>query len=153
MDKLDIKNEMIQFDSKNRSFYDELTPDEKKRFSTYLMLRYGSAVSGSSEMQAYYLMSTNERLNKNFFELNKHPKLQWLLCTSVSPNMGNQFHYWLAAKKKEGSDSKAVKFLAALYPTMKQDEIELLAKLNDKSDLKELARELGLDDKDIKAAL
>jgi hypothetical protein len=116
------------------------------------MLRYGASVGGSQDLQAYYLMATNERVNKNFFDLNKHPKLQWLSCTTVSPNMGKQFHYWQGTKKKEGN-SKATKFLAKLFPTMKQDEIELLAKINDKRDIADMARNLGLDDKSIKAEL
>ena len=95
-DKLSIKNEMAQFDRKNRNFYDELTDEEKKKFSTFLMIRYGASVSGNSDLQAYYLMATNERLNKNFFDLGKHSKLQWLCATTVSPDMGNQFHYWLS---------------------------------------------------------
>jgi hypothetical protein len=116
------------------------------------MLRYGASVAGSSDLQAYYLMATNERVNKWFFDLNKHPKLQWLLCTSVSPAMGKQHHYWQGTKKKEGNN-KAQKFLAKLYPTLKQDEVDLLAQINDKRDIERLARELGLDDKQIKAEL
>jgi hypothetical protein len=116
------------------------------------MLKYGANVGGSADMQAYYLMATNERVNKNFFDINKHTKLQWLCCTSVSPQMGNQFHYWLKGKKKEG-DNKSQKFLAKLYPTMKSDEIDLLAKINDKQDIAVMARNLGLDDKSIKAEL
>jgi hypothetical protein len=66
--------------------------------------------------------------------------------------MGKQFHYWQGTKKKEGN-SKATKFLAKLFPTMKSDEIELLAKINDKRDIADMARNLGLDDKSIKAEL
>lgn len=143
---------MQAFDRKDRAYYDNFTDDDRKKFSTYLMLKYGANVKGSSELQAYYLMATNERVNKNFFDLNKHTKLQWLSCTTVSPAMGMQFHYWLNGKKKEG-DNKAQKFLAELYPNMKTDEIELLAKLNDKRDLTDLARELGFDDKSIKSKL
>lgn len=151
-DPLYIGNEMAAFDRKDRDYYDKFTDEEKKKFSTYLMLRYGASVAGSSDLQAYYLMATNERVNKNFFDLNKHPKLQWLLCTSVSPAMGKQHHYWQGTKKKEGNN-KAQKFLAKLYPTLKQDEIDLLAQINDKRDIERLARELGLDDKTIKAEL
>jgi len=97
-------------------------------------------------------MATNERVNKHFFDINKHTKLQWLTCTTVSPGMGKQYHYWQKVKKKEG-DNKSQKFLAKLYPNMKQDEIDLLAKLNDKRDLRNMARELGYDDKSIKAEL
>ena len=155
-DKLDIKNEMLQFDIKNRDFYDSLSEEEKKKFSPFLMIRYGSAVNSSnSDLQAYYLMATNERLNKNFFDVNtaQHKKLQWLLATTVSPGMGNQFHQWIAPKKKESNDNKAIKFLREQYPHLKDDEIKLMSELNDKDDLKQLARKLGWDDKRIKTDL
>jgi hypothetical protein len=151
-DPLYIGNEMAAYDRKDREYYDKFTDEQKKQFSTYLMLRYGASVGGSQDLQAYYLMATNERVNKNFFDLNKHPKLQWLSCTTVSPNMGKQFHYWQGTKKKEGNN-KATKFLAKLFPNMKSDEIELLAKINDKRDIADMARNLGLDDKSIKAEL
>ena len=153
MDKLSINNEMTQFDRKNRKFYDELTNEERKKFSTYLMLRYGASVEGNADLQEWYLLATNERMNINFFDLGKHPKLQWLLATAVSPGMGTQRHYWQGAKKKEGSNSKAVKFITQLYPHMKQDEVELLADINTTKELKELAKQSGWTDQDIKKAL
>ena len=153
MDKLSINNEMTQFDRKNRKFYDELTNEERKKFSTYLMLRYGASVEGNADLQEWYLLATNERMNINFFDLGKHPKLQWLLATAVSPGMGTQRHYWQGAKKKEGSNSKAVKFITQLYPHMKQDEVELLADINTTKELKELAKQSGWADQDIKKAL
>lgn len=143
---------MQAFDRKDRAYYDNFTDEDRKKFSTYLMLKYGANVGGGKDMQAYYLMATNERVNKHFFELGRHPKLQWLCCTSVSPAMGGQFHYWLNAKKKEG-DNKSQKFLAKLYPNLKTDEIDLLAKINDKRELADLARRLGFDDKSIKTEL
>jgi hypothetical protein len=48
--------------------------------------------------------------------------------------MGPQFHYWLSAKKKEG-DNKSQKFLAKLYPNMKSDEIDLMARINDTKEI------------------
>ena len=66
IDKLHISNEMLEFDRKNRDFFDSLSEEEQKKFSPYLMIRWGSTVSGSEDMQAYYLMSVNEKLNKNF---------------------------------------------------------------------------------------
>ena len=49
MDKLSIANEMACFDCKDRKFYDELTDEERKKFSNYLMIRWGSSVNGSKE--------------------------------------------------------------------------------------------------------
>lgn len=154
-DKLNIANEMLQFDRKNRAFYDELSEDEQKKFSPFLMVRWGADVQGSAELQAYYLMSTNERLNKNFFDISTkdHKKFQWLLATTVSPGMGKQYHKWLAAKKKEAANNKAEKFFAELHPELRHDEIKLLAELNGKDELKQLAREHGWDDKRIKSDL
>ena len=153
MDKLSINNEMAQLDTKNREFYDELNEEERKKFSTYLMLRYAASVEGGPDIQEWYLRVTNERINANFFDLGKHPKLQWLLCTTVSPAMGRQRHYWQASKKKEGSNSKALKFLTKLYPHLRSDELELLTELNDAKELKALAKTMGMSDSDIKKDL
>lgn len=153
-DKLSIKSEMAALDRKNRAFYDSLTDEEKKKFSPYLMIRYGSAVSGTPDLQAYYLMSTNERLNKHFFDINtaQHKKLQWLMATTISPGMGNQFHQWIAPKKKT-TDNKNMNFLRDRYPHLKEDEIKLLSELNTKDDLKEYARGLGWEERVIKREL
>lgn len=144
---------MAQLDTKNRKFYDELNEEERKKFSTYLMLRYAASVEGGPDIQEWYLRVTNERINANFFDLGKHPKLQWLLCTTVSPAMGRQRHYWQASKKKEGSNSKALKFLTKLYPHLRSDELELLVELNDAKELKALAKTMGMSDSEIKKDL
>jgi hypothetical protein len=153
-DKLSIKSETAALDRKDRNFYESLTDEEKKKFSPYLMLRYSACVEGNADLQAWYLMATNERVNKNFFDVSttQHKKLQWLMCTTVSPDMGNQRHYWLGSKKSD-KDNKAIKFLTSLYPELKSDDIELLTELNSKEDLRNLARQHGWDDKRIKSDL
>jgi hypothetical protein len=153
-DKLSIASEMQAFDSKDRAFYDSLTDEEKKKFSTFLMIRYGATVSGIPELQTYYLQATNLRLNKNFFAINKrHDKLNWLAATSVSPGMGNQNHQWLSGPKKAASNNKAVKFLANLYPAMKIEDILLMANLNTPADIKKLAEDLGMTKEMVKKEL
>lgn len=152
IDKLSVKSETAALDRKDIGFYDSLLDEEKKKFSPYLMLRYSASVDGDPDMQAWYLLATNERVNKNFFDIStsKHKKLQWLLCTTVSPNLGNQRHYWLGTKKSD-KDAKAIKFLTQLYPSLKTDEIELLAEINAKEDLKELAKQHGWTNEQIKS--
>lgn len=152
-DKLNIANEMRAFDSKDRRFYADLTDEERKKFSNYLMVRWGSSVQGSTELQQYYLMSCNENLNKHFFDLAKHPELQWLSATTVSPGMGNFRHDWIKQKKRDSTDNKTVKFLKNFYPDYSVDELELLAEINTKEDLKQLAKKHGWDDKRIKSEL
>jgi hypothetical protein len=149
--KLTVNYEMSALDRKDRGFYDSLTVEEKKRFSNFLMIRYGSSVGGSSDMQAYYLMSTNTKLNKNFFSIPKeHEKLQWLTVTTISPGMGNQNHQWISMKKKEGSDSKLMKFLRKQYPTYKEDDLKTLIAVNEPSVWKTMAKDLGMTPEQIK---
>ena len=147
MDPLSINNEMAQFDRKNREFYDSLTAEQKKKFSNFLMIRYGSSVQGSRDLQEFYLIATNERLNKNFFSINRHPKLQWLCATTVSPGMGSQRHQWIPPKKKEPGASGIRKQLAELYPHLKDDELELMVKINTKKDIDDYLKASGQDSK------
>ena len=147
MDKLSIANEMTQFDRKNREFYNELTDEERKRFSNYLMIRWGSAVQGSRELQEFYVIATNQRLNKRFFDINRHPRLQWLMSTTVSPGLGTQRHPWIAPRKKESGTSGIRKQLAELYPHLKDDEVELMSRINTKKDIDTYLKASGQDAK------
>lgn len=142
-DKLNIANEMRVFDNKERDFHDNLTDEERKKFSNFLMLRWGSSVQGSRELQEFYLIATNERLNKHFFAVNKHPKLQWLMATSVSPGMGTWRHNWIAPKKKETGSNEVKKFLMELYPAMKTSDVETLSKFVSKKDITEYKKSQG----------
>lgn len=151
-DKLNIKNEMRQFDIKNRGFYDELTDEEKKKFSNYLMLRWGSSVKGNSDLARYYVLSTNQHVNKNFWDLNKHPKLQWLLLTCVSPGTGTFDHDWIAFKGKAAKNKKA-QIIANLNPTMKMDEAEQLSALITDAELTAHLKDLGWEDKKIREVM
>jgi hypothetical protein len=146
-DKLNIANEMRMFDRKVRSFYDELTPEERKKFSNYLMIRWGSAVEGSRELQEFYVIATNERLNKHFFNVSKHPKLQWLMATSVSPNLGTHRHPWIAPRKKEAGLSAKRKALVAMYPTYKDDEIDVMCEITTQKEIDAYNRAAGNDKK------
>jgi hypothetical protein len=146
VEKLSIQNEMTQLDLKNRDFWDSLTDEERKKFSNYLMIRWASSVQGVQELQEYYLLACNERLNKHFFEINRHPKLQWLLATTVSPGMGTQRHQWIAPKKKEKGDNDVKKTLMTLMPAAKMSDIETLSKLITKKQLRTLLDEHGTAD-------
>ena len=139
---------MAQLDTKNRGFYDSLTDEERKKFSNYLMIRWSSTVAGGQELQEYYVQSCNHYLNKNFFAINRHPKLQWLCATAVSPNLGRQDHTWIKVKSKEKGSNDTKKTLMQLFPAMKASDIEVLSQLVDKKELREHLREHGNTDKD-----
>ena len=146
-DKLNIANEMKMFDRKVRSFYDDLTAEEKKKFSNYLMIRWGSSVDGSRDLQEFYVIATNERLNKHFFDLGRHPKLQWLLATTVSPDVGTPRHPWVAPRKKETGLSAKRRALQEIFPHYKDDEIDVMSKITTQKEIDEYRRNAGQDKK------
>ena len=138
---------MRVFDRKDRTFYDNLTAEERKKFSNFLMIRWGSAVEGSRDLQEFYVISCNERFNKHFFDLSKHPKLQWLCATTVSPDMGTPRHPWIAPKKKEAGLSAKRKALMEIYPTYKDDEIDVMAQLVTQKEIDAYFKSAGRDKK------
>ena len=144
-EKLSIQHEMRMFDRKVRTFYDELTPDERKKFSTFLMIRWGSAVEGSRELQEFYVIATNERLNKHFYSMSRHPKLQWLMATSVSPDLGVHRHNWIAPRKKEAGASAKRKALQEIFPYYKDDEIDVMMAVNTQKDIDQYRKQAGQD--------
>ena len=145
---LPIKDILAAVDMGAKTVWDELSEEEHKQISFWLLNRYVSSVNGNREKQELAIFKTNEYYNKNWNELGtRHPKLQWqLLCQSG--NTGKiEFHPWIGFKKRDGSNSKAIKLLEQIYPNMKRDEVELLAGLSTKKELKQLAEEHGIDTK------
>ena len=111
-----------------------------------MLNRYASSVIGNREKQELAVFKTNEYYNKNFNVLGvKHPKLQWqLLCTSGATGK-IEFHKWIGFKKKVADNAKGEKLLQIIYPNMKIDEVELLARISTKKELKQLAEEHGIE--------
>ena len=142
---LSIGNEMRQLDLKNRQFYDSLTDDERRKFSPYLMIRWGSAVEGSADLQEYYLLSTNKRLNHKFFAVNtaRHKKLQWLMATTVSPGLGTIRHTWIAPRKRAGGDTAMRKKLVELFPNLDEPELAVLAAITTQEEIDAWIEQLG----------
>lgn len=143
--KLPIKDILAAIDLGGITVWDELSEEEKKQVSFFLLNRYISSVKGNREKQELAVFKTNEYYNKHFFSLQKHKKLLWLLLC-ISGNTKNiEYHQWIGHKKKTVDNSKSAKFLAELYPNKKQDEIEMLAKILSKKEIQELAKEYGID--------
>ena len=81
MSKLPLKDILAAVDMGAKEIWDQLSDDEKKQVSFYLLNRYVSSVKGSRDKQELAVFKTNEYYNKQFFVLQKHKKLLWqLLC-------------------------------------------------------------------------
>jgi hypothetical protein len=157
--KLNMFDALKAMDNKDRSFYDNLNDQEKKGFSPFVMVRWASAVNHSmTEMDEWWVKATNQRFNTNMIDLmsgeSKHPKLVWLMSTTASPGMGAMKHQWIGYKKKDKTAKTASgrlkTFAKEQFPTMSDDEIELLLSITPKKEIKQYAIDLGYNDKAIK---
>ena len=145
--QIPLADVMLAIDRKNRSWYDNLNDEQKKAFSAWMMMRYASSVQGGNA--ASYLFMVNECVNKNFMDLSKHPELQWLLFTLCGSGK-KEFHPYIKPPGSRKKKNKVGEWLSEMYPLMKADEIAMLLEINHKDDLKALARENGMTDKEIK---
>lgn len=149
-DKIELKEKIQAVDENVRELWDAMDAEQQKALKNefFILNRYISSAKGEKrEVQEHYVLAVNEYFNKNWNDLQKHPKLLWLLLCMCSYNGQKKvFHEWIGAKKKTGSNSKKVKFLAEIYPSKKIDEVELLASLATDKEIKELAKKYGMDD-------
>ena len=143
---LDIKRELNGVDKKIYDFYDNLSDQEKKEFSPYVLMRYVSNVQGDSDIQAWFVEMTNEMVNKNHWDLSKnHKALLWKLFAACGAGVPC-YHPYLKANSKEKAN-KIEKLIAELNPAMKMSEVKLMAKMMDKKDKEELFDKMGFDKK------
>ena len=110
--------------------------------------RYISNVkTNNRELQEHFILTVNEFYNKNWAEIAKHPKLQWMtLCMCSHETKKTYFHEWVGLKKQK---NKKEEFLANLFPNMKSSDIETLAAITTDKEIKEYAKDLGWDKKQI----
>lgn len=152
-DKIELKEKLAFVDMGLKAAWDEMTPEQQKSLKGefFILNRYISNVQGQkSEIQQHFVLTVNEYFNKHWNVLQKHPKLLWmLLCMCSYNNETVFFHQWLGNKKKTGTGSKRLKFLAEIYPNKKMDELEMMAELSTDKEIKALAKTYGMSDADI----
>lgn len=156
--KLDLfKDTIPAVDSGLKELWDAIDDEQRKNLKKdfFILNRWISHPQDrNSNVQEHYLETVNEFFNKHWFTLQDHPKLLWqLLCMCSHPSKKLfKKEYIKLIRKVEGS-SKKQKFLLDCYPNAKFDEIELLSKLMSDQDVKQMAINMGLDDKQIKERL
>lgn len=152
-EKVELKEKLAAVDLGARSLWDELDDANRKSLKSELFIlnRYVSSAKGQNrETQEHFVLAVNEYFNKHWNTLQKHPKLLWQLLCMCNDGKGKvYFHEWIGFKKKKG-DTKRLKFLLQVYPSRKQDELEMMAELMELKDFKDLAKDLGYSDKEIK---
>lgn len=137
-------------DLKMRDLYQDLDDEQRRAFSPWMMMRYASSVQGEgTATAARYLIYTNRLVNKNFSDLSKHPELQWLLFTVCGDGRRHN-HVYVKPPNARRRRDRVTEFLRSVYPTIKDDDIQVLKITNSTDDLRELARQHGYDEKEIR---
>ena len=134
---------LAAIDRRDRGYYDQLSAEDRKKFSAYMALRWMSYVDAGPDVQSGYVQLYNHYANKNIFLLSRHPKLQWYMLIAASPGLGRQRHSWPRVKKSK--ETRRTKTLRELFPGMKTADAEVLDQLITDADIKQYHRDLGHD--------
>jgi len=114
------------------------------------LTRYISNVKTSNrEIQEHFVLTVNEFYNKNWNDIQKHPKLVWqTLCLCSHESKKTFFHEYIPLKKQK---NKKVAFIADLFPNMKMQDVETLSIITTDKEIKAYCEKLGWDKKEVNA--
>jgi hypothetical protein len=147
--KLSLDAVLQALDNRDFGFYERLTDEERKGYSPFLLMRYMSSLSPQSPMQSYAVLATNDLVNLGFFGLGKHPELQHkLMCLAGTGR--KQYRPYVGAKNAKSKTKVVDEFLQGLYPSINTEELSLLKSQLDKESLRQLGKDAGLSDSELK---
>jgi hypothetical protein len=127
---------LAALDKKDYGYYDRLSPEQQKKFSPYMLIQWLCSVKGSKDIQSYYLQSVEYHANKYLFNENiqKNPKLAWLMLCAASPGIGKQYRQWVPSIKekvtslKEAAKHKDIKeYFKKIYPKVADNDLSELS--------------------------
>ena len=144
--KIPLNDVLNAVDRKDFNWYANLDDEKKKAWGSWLFLRYVSSTKGKDKEEL--ILNTNEFVNKHYGDIYKHDELVWkLMCLTSTGN--KQYHEWIKPPNARIKTDAISQFIAETYPTMNGDEIDLFQKMNNVSDLKQMAVDMGMPDKEI----
>lgn len=147
-DPLNIFNELKELDCRNKDFYSDLSQENKKKIGMFPIMRWASGVqSRDVEMQEYYILATNE-VNKMFFDLGKHPELQWKMLSTIGVGTSVR-HQWIPMMKKK-TTNKLDKLLYDYNPFLNDHELKIIKSKITVDDIKDVCKQYGMEDAEIK---
>lgn len=146
---------MNAVDKRNKNYYtqlkNELTDDQFKKFSTYMIQRWASCVDGPLELQEQYIINLNDYSNLDYIATtSEHDELRWMaiaLC-GLGDKRTTIKHNFIPPKGKK--TDKLTAWLIEQFPQMNDSEIELFRELNGDGVLQDMAEAKNLGDKKIK---
>jgi hypothetical protein len=147
-----FKRVLPALDTRNKTLYENLTEEEMKGFSPWLVQRYlSSAESANNAIIEHYLIMTNEIVNVNFSEV-KDPEMTWKLMSMVGigKSIRHPFIPPGGGKRKKKNAFKA--WLSEQYPHLDDQELDIWISNLDKKSAKDMLEQYHVKDKDVIAS-
>jgi hypothetical protein len=148
--KVDLKRVLSALDKRTPNWYDTLSSEEQQSIGIYQIMRFmSSCKSNIPDIRDHYLTMVNELVNVNYNLLSKHPDIQFRLLQLTGVGT-TQYHEWIAPGKRQ-KNSQVKEWLTSIMVECNDDEIDLFHDMHTQDELKEMARDYGLQDNEVKA--
>lgn len=147
-----FKRVLPALDTRQKDFYANLTEEERKGFSPWLVQRYlSSAESTSQEIIEHYLIMTNDIVNVNFSDV-KDPEMTWKLMSIVGVGRSMKHPYVAPGKGKKKKQNAFKQWLSDLYPHLDDQELDIWISNLDKESARSMLEQFQVKDKDVIAS-
>lgn len=142
-----FKRVLPAIDMRSKMFYTNLSDEEKKGFSPWLVQRYLSSVESTRQEDIdHYLIMTNEIVNLKDI---KDPDLLWKLMSMVGIGKVMRHPYVAPSKGKRKKENVLKIWLKEKNASLNKQEIDILFDSLDKISALNLLEQYQVKDKDL----
>ena len=147
-----FKRVLPALDTRNKALYENLSEEEMKGFSPWLVQRYlSSAESANNAIIEHYLIMTNDIVNVNFSEV-KDPEMTWKLMSMVGIGKSLKHPYIAPGGGKRKKKNAFRTWLREQYPHLDDQELDIWISNLDKKSAKDMLEQYHVKDKDVIAS-
>ena len=144
-----FKRVLPALDTRNKALYENLSEEEQKGFSPWLVQRYlSSAESANNAIIEHYLIMTNDIVNVNFSEV-KDPEMTWKLMSMVGIGKSLKHPYIAPGGGKRKKKNAFRTWLREQYPHLDDQELDIWISNLDKKSAKDMLEQYHVKDKDV----
>lgn len=144
-----FKRVLPALDTRNKKLYENLSEEEMKGFSPWLVQRYlSSAESANNAIIEHYLIMTNDIVNVNFSEV-KDPEMTWKLMSMVGIGKSLKHPYIAPGGGKRKKKNAFRSWLREQYPHLDDQELDIWISNLDKKSAKDMLEQYHVKDKDV----
>lgn len=147
-----FKRVLPALDTRNKTLYENLSEEEQKGFSPWLVQRYlSSAESANNAIIEHYLIMTNDIVNVNASAV-KDPEMTWKLMSIVGIGKSLKHPYIAPGGGKRKKKNAFRSWLSEQYPHLDDQELDIWLSNLDKKSAKDMLEQYHVKDKDIIAS-